>query len=59
MQTLLRAAGIESELHSAVEHHPAALDDAPTKVLVPEGSLEAAQDAVEALTDPDAIAGET
>jgi hypothetical protein len=45
LQEILRAAGIESELQSA-------LDD-PLTVLVPESSLEAAQDAIEAMTEPD------
>jgi hypothetical protein len=45
LQEILRSAGIESELQSA-------LDD-PLTVLVPEGSLEAAQDAIEAMTEPD------
>jgi hypothetical protein len=47
LQEILRAAGIESELQSA-------LDD-PLTVLVPESSLEAAQDAIEAMTEPDDI----
>jgi hypothetical protein len=46
-----------AELHPAVEQHPAALADSPTKVLVPEDSLEAAQDAIEAMTDPDELLG--
>jgi hypothetical protein len=58
LQTILRSAGIESELETAVEHHPAATEDAPQKVLVPESSLEAAQDAIEALTEPDEIVSE-
>jgi hypothetical protein len=45
IQDILNAAGIDSELQSA-------LDD-PLTVLVPEESLEAAQDAIEALTEPD------
>jgi hypothetical protein len=45
IQDILHAAGIDSELQSA-------LDD-PLTVLVPEESLEAAQDAIEALTEPD------
>jgi hypothetical protein len=45
LQEILREAGIESELQSA-------LDD-PLTVLVPESSLEAAQDAIEAMTEPD------
>ncbi len=53
VQTILRSAGIPSELETAVEHHPSATDDVPHKVLVPESSLEAAQHAIEAMTDPD------
>jgi len=45
LQEILRSAGIESELSSA-------LDD-PLTVLVPESSLEEAQDAIEAMTEPD------
>jgi hypothetical protein len=57
IQTILRSAGIPSELRLAVEQHPAALDDAPQKVLVPEGALEAAQHAIESMTDPDELIG--
>lgn len=53
LQTILQRAGIASELETAVEHHPSATENAPQKVLVPEESLEAAQHAIEALTDPD------
>jgi hypothetical protein len=53
IQAMLREAGIESQLETAVETHPRAVDNAPQKVLVPEGSLEAALDAIEALTEPD------
>ena len=45
LQEILRNAGIPSELKSA-------LDD-PLTVLVPESSLEEAQDAIEAMTEPD------
>jgi len=45
LQEILRSAGIDSELQSA-------LDD-PLTVLVPESSLEAAKDAIEAMTEPD------
>jgi hypothetical protein len=58
IQSILQSAGIESELEAAVEHHPAALDDAPTKVLVAETSLEEAQHAIEAMTDPDELIGD-
>jgi hypothetical protein len=57
IQAILRSAGIRSELHPAVEQHPAALDDSPQKVMVPEGSLEEAQHALEAMTDPDELIG--
>ena len=53
IQTILREAGIASEFETAVEHHPTATDDVPQKVLVPESSLEAAQDAIEAALEPD------
>jgi len=57
MQSILQSAGIQSELRPAVDHHPSELEDAPAKVFVPEGSLEAAQDAIEALTDPENVVG--
>ena len=50
LQEILRSAGIESELSSA-------LDD-PLTVLVPESSLEEAQDAIEAMTEPDDLIAE-
>jgi hypothetical protein len=53
IQALLQAAGISSELETAVEHHPRETEDTPQKVLVPESELEAAQHAIESLTDPD------
>ena len=59
IQEILTQAGIQSELETAVEHHPAATEDAPQKVLVPESSLEAARNAIEALTDPDELAADT
>ena len=58
LQAILTRAGIESVLESAVEHHPQATDDTPQKVLVPASSLEAAQDAIEAFTDPDELVAE-
>jgi hypothetical protein len=51
IQAILEAAGIESVLETAVERHPSATEDAPQKVLVAESSLEAAQHAIEAMTD--------
>jgi putative signal transducing protein len=57
IQAILSSAGIESELESANDDEPDSLEDVPTKVLVPEDALEAAQDAVEAMTDPDELIG--
>ena len=56
LQDLLRSAGIEAQLETAVEHHPRAVEDAPQKVLVPESQIDAARDAIESLTEPDEIA---
>jgi alkylation response protein AidB-like acyl-CoA dehydrogenase len=53
LEGMLREAGIQAELESAVEHHPREVDDTPVKVLVPESQLEAARDAIEALTEPE------
>jgi hypothetical protein len=56
LQGILQSAGIPSELETAVEHHPRAVEDAPQKVLVPESDLDAARDAIETLTEPDELA---
>jgi uncharacterized membrane protein YecN with MAPEG domain len=58
IQAILHAAGITSELKTAVEHHPRATEDVPQKVLVEESSLEDAQFAIEAMTDPDELLGD-
>ena len=58
IQEILRLAGIESRLETAVEHHPTSTEDAPQKVLVPESSLEQAQHAIESMTDPDEMAAD-
>jgi hypothetical protein len=55
LRTMLREAGIESEMEPAVEHHPRGVEDVPQKVLVPETELEAAQNAIEALSEPDEL----
>jgi hypothetical protein len=57
IQTILNSAGIQSELELAVDQHPTQLADSPQKVLVPEESLENAQHAIEAMTDPDELIG--
>ena len=46
LQELLQNAGIEAEIGAEGE-------DDPLTVMVPEDSLEAAKDAIEALTEPD------
>jgi hypothetical protein len=51
LQELLRGAGIDAELEAQGE-------DDPLTVLVPEESLEAAQDAIEALSEPDDLIAE-
>jgi hypothetical protein len=51
LQELLKAAGIDSHLEPAIEHHETALEDAPLKVLVLETDVEEARDAIEALTE--------
>jgi hypothetical protein len=51
MQEILRNAGIESSIEQSAE------DDA-VSVLVPEAELETAQDAIEALTEPDDLIAE-
>ena len=55
LQAILREVGIDAELASAVEHHPSATDEVPTKVLVPALELEAAQEAIEAMSEPDEL----
>ena len=57
IQAILTSAGIASRLESVADDPPDSLEDVPTKVLVPEDSLEAAQHAVEAMTDPDELIG--
>ena len=57
IQTILSSAGIAAALEPAVDHHPTETEDAPLHVLVPESSLEAAQHAIEAMTDPDDVLG--
>lgn len=51
LQEILRNAGIDSTLEAEGE-------DDPLTVMVPESSLEAAQEAIEALTEPDELTSE-
>jgi hypothetical protein len=55
LQSILHEVGIDAELESAVDHHPSATDDVPTKVLVHASALEAAQEAIEAMSEPDEL----
>jgi type III secretory pathway lipoprotein EscJ len=50
IQEILRSAGIDSQLEAG--------EDGSVVVLVPESNLEAAQDAIEAMTEPDEVVGE-
>ncbi|HKC22899.1 MAG TPA: hypothetical protein VKB64_10345, partial [Gaiellaceae bacterium] len=50
IQEILRAAGIDTELHDG--------EDDSVTVSVPEDSVEQAQDAIEAMTEPDDLVGE-
>jgi hypothetical protein len=59
IQSILTAAGIDSVLETAVEHHPSATEDAPQKVLVEASSLEAAQHAIESMTDEGELVSDT
>lgn len=57
LQRILEAAGIESELHSAVagaEEH----GDEPLRILVHADHVDAARDAIEALSEPDELIDE-
>jgi hypothetical protein len=58
IQEILRLAGIDSQLETAVEHHPTSTEDVPQKVLVPESSLEEALHAIETMTDPDELSAD-
>jgi hypothetical protein len=55
LQSLLSAAGIDSQLEPEPEHDPEALDDPPLRILVPDSHVDDARDAIEALTEPDDI----
>jgi hypothetical protein len=57
IRSILTSAGIASALESAPPDDADSLDDVPTKVLVPEDSLEAAKDAIESMTETDEPTG--
>ncbi len=58
IQTILRTAGIESKLEDALPDEPGAAGDLPQKVLVAESSLLEAQEAIEAMSEPDQLVGD-
>lgn len=58
IRTILDNAGIDSTLEPAVDHHATGVDDIPQKVMVDDSDLEAAQTAIEAMTEPDDILGD-
>lgn len=53
LEALLGRAGIEATLEGAVDQHPGEHGDTPVRLLVSAGDLDAARDAIEALTEPD------
>ena len=53
LQSLLDRAGISSTLERAVDEHPDQHGDIPLRLLVEPDELDAARDAIEALTEPD------
>ena len=53
LQAPLTSAGIAARLEGAVEEHPQAHGDGPVRLLVSADELDAARDAIEALTEPD------
>jgi len=53
LEALLIRAGIATTLEGAVDEHPDEHGDAPVRLLVPAEDLDAARDAIEALTEPD------
>ena len=52
---MLLTAGIDSSFEIAAEHQPGALDDPPLKILVADADVDAARDALEALSEPDEL----
>jgi hypothetical protein len=53
LQAMLTRAGIDATLEGAVDEHPDAHGDVPVRLLVSAEELDAARDAIEALTEPD------
>ena len=57
LQALLTQAGIDATLEGAVAEHPEEHGDVPVRLLVAADALDAARDAIEALTEPDELPG--
>lgn len=53
LHALLSQAGIVASLEGAVDEHPEAHGNVPVRLLVSPEELDAARDAIEALTEPD------
>jgi len=53
LEALLTQAGIDATLEGAVAEHPEEHGDVPVRLLVAADALDAARDAIEALTEPD------
>jgi hypothetical protein len=58
LERILAEAGIVATLRSAVEEHPAGHGDTPVNVLVAPEEIDAARDAIEALTEVDELIDE-
>jgi hypothetical protein len=58
LQSILQTAGIEATFEMAAEHEHGAMDDPPLKILVADHDVDAARDAIEALTEPDELIDE-
>jgi pyruvate/2-oxoglutarate dehydrogenase complex dihydrolipoamide dehydrogenase (E3) component len=55
LERILAEAGIAATLRAASEVHPDEHGDVPVSVLVPAGAVDAARDAIEALSEPDDV----
>jgi hypothetical protein len=58
LERILAEAGIVATLRSAIDEHPTGHGDAPVNVLVAPEEIDAARDAIEALTEPDELIDE-
>jgi hypothetical protein len=58
LERILAEAGITATLRAAADEHPDGHGDGPINVLVPAGAVDAARDAIEALSEPDDIIDE-